>query len=119
VNLELVEIANDEQRRIVERLAVLEQLLIGGPQVLVLALVFPTEFLIEPDIGAALAIVRRINAFLEREPFSGRINISRLGMIEQLAQIEEMLLEGAAFRKVGGLQFGDELVRRHERVQDW
>lgn len=116
VNLEAIEIAHDQERRIVERLAIAKELLVRGVEVLVLPLVFPAELLIEPDIGPTLAIVGRVDAFLKREPFARRINIGGLGMIEQFAQIEEVLLIGAAFRKVGGLPFGDELVRGHGDV---
>ena len=58
-----VEIADDEQRRIEQRFAVAEQLLVGFVEVLLFALVFPAETALFPHVGKAalgrLAGVRR------------------------------------------------------------
>ena len=43
MDLEAVKVANDQQRRVFEVLAEIEQLLVGGGEVLVPPLVFPTE----------------------------------------------------------------------------
>jgi hypothetical protein len=65
VNLEAVQIADNEQRRVVERFAVLGQFLIRRPQVLVLPRVFPAKLLIESDIRPAFAVVPRVHALPE------------------------------------------------------
>ena len=44
-----------EQRRVFEVFAVLQQLLVGGDEVFVLALVFPAEVVAHPDVGPAAA----------------------------------------------------------------
>ena len=48
-----VEIADDQQRRIEQRFAVAEQLLVGFVEVLLLALVFPGEAALFPHVGKA------------------------------------------------------------------
>jgi hypothetical protein len=97
VDLKAVEIANDEQRRVLQALAVLEQLLISGLEVFVFALVFPAELALHPHVGPTFAAVTGLHALLEGVPQSARIDLRRLGLAEQLAQVEEMLLASAAF----------------------
>jgi len=55
MNLEPVHVGDDEQGRVVERLPVAQELVVGGFQVLVLALVLPGEVALLPDVGPALA----------------------------------------------------------------
>ncbi|MDZ4821148.1 MAG: hypothetical protein SGJ20_19480 [Planctomycetota bacterium] len=46
----------------------------------------------------------------------------RLGLLQHFAQIEKMLLAGAAFRKLDTAPLGDEIVRRHavpRRCSGW
>ena len=38
----------------------------------------------------------------------------RLGLAEEVAQVEEVLLGGGALGKLGSFPLGDELLRRHE-----
>ena len=58
VDLEAVEVADDEQRRVLEGLPVLQELVVGGLQVLALALVLPGEVAALPDVGEAVAAAR-------------------------------------------------------------
>lgn len=51
-----VEVGDDEKRRALKGLAVLEKLLVGRIEVLVLALVLPAEEALLPDIGRTMAL---------------------------------------------------------------
>ena len=67
-----VEVADDQQGRVEQGLAVAEELFIGVVEALFLALVFPAEEVLLPDIGeAALGVVGagRGAVFLEGEEF--------------------------------------------------
>ena len=65
VDLEAVEVADDQQRRVLEVLAVVQELLVGGLQVLVLALVLPGEVAALPDVGEAVPAAGLGDALLE------------------------------------------------------
>ncbi len=52
-HLEALQIADDQQRRVLQCLAIVEELLVGRGQVLALALVLPGEVTALPDIGEA------------------------------------------------------------------
>ncbi len=54
-----------------------------------------------------------MDAALEGVPGPFRIGGRRLGLAEQLAQVEEVLLSRAALGEVGGFPLGDELLGRH------
>ena len=89
--------------------------LIGLEQALAFAFVFPGEVAFPPDVGPAIAAAAGlVDAALERVPGTLRIGGRRLGLPEQLAQVEEMLLRGAALGELRLLPLGDELLRRHE-----
>jgi len=53
MNLEQLKVAYHKERRIVQILAIFEELLIGDIEVFVLALVFPTKIAALPNIGKA------------------------------------------------------------------
>ena len=77
-----------------------------------LALVFPAEVAAHPDVGPALAAVGLADAALEGVPGAVGIGLGRLGLAEQVAQIEKVLLVGGAFGEIGRLPLGDEFLRR-------
>jgi hypothetical protein len=79
----------------------LATVLVGGLQVLVLAHVLPAELALLPDVGEALASLGGLHAFLERVPLALGVDLGRLGLVEQLAEIEEVLLAGAPFGEEG------------------
>jgi hypothetical protein len=110
VNLEAVEVANDEQRRVFEVFAVLEELLVGSGEVFLLAFVFPAEVAAEPDVGPAGAAFGFIDAALECVPSALGVGGGRFGLAEEVAEVEEMLLAGAALGELSGLSFLDERV---------
>ena len=113
VDLEAVHVADDQQRRVFQVLAVQEQLLVGGGQVLVLALVLPAEVAAHPDVGPAVAAVGLVDAALEGVPGAVGVGLGRLGLAEQVAQVEEVLLAGGALGERHLLPLGDEFLRSH------
>jgi hypothetical protein len=66
--------------------AVAQQLLIGGGQVFVLALVFPGEMLAHPDVGPAFAAADYGDAEFEGVPGAVGVGLCGLGLAEQVAE---------------------------------
>jgi hypothetical protein len=116
VDLEAVEIAHDQQRLVFEVFAVEQKLTVGGREVFVLALVFPAEVAAHPNVGPTLAAARLAHAALERVPGAFRVGGGGLGLGEQIAEVEKMLLAGAAFGEIDQPPFGDEILGCHARV---
>ena len=112
VDDDAVEVARDEIRRVRERVAVAEQLVVGSVQVLGLALVFPAEAILLPHVREAVAPAVLLDALLEAEIFAGRI-LGRRGMLQQAAQVQEMLLRGGAFLQLHFPPFRDEFGNVH------
>ena len=103
-----VQVADDEYRRAGERVAVQEKLVIGVVQILVLALVFPAEEILFPDIGEAIAAAVFFRALFKAKGFARGIGLGGRGMPEHPAQVEEMLLRGGAFLELDFSPLGDE-----------
>ncbi|CAA9574814.1 MAG: hypothetical protein AVDCRST_MAG19-3203 [uncultured Thermomicrobiales bacterium] len=72
-DLEAVEVADDQQRRVLEGVAVELELAVGGGEVGVVPLVLPGEGAALPDVGPALAAGRLGGALLEGEALAGRV----------------------------------------------
>ncbi len=68
VDFEAVEVTDNQQRRVFEVFAVLEELAVGGGEVFVFAFVFPAEVAAEPDVGPTLAAFGFVDAALEGVP---------------------------------------------------
>ena len=83
VDLEAVHVADDQQRRVFQGLAVQLQLLVGGLEVLVLALVFPTEMIPHPDIGPALLVFAGLHPFLEGLPIAVGVGFGRFRLAQE------------------------------------
>lgn len=109
MHLESVQVAHHQQRRVVKILAVLQQLLIGGGQVLALALVLPAEMVLEPDIGPAVAAAALGRPLLKAEEGAALVGGGRSRLAEHVAQVNEMRLRGAALGEGAALPAGDEL----------
>ena len=92
VYVETVKVADHEQRGILERLAVLQQLVIGCLQVLVLALVLPGEVAALPHVGEAVATAGLLRALLKGVPVAGRVGLVRRHHAEHAAKVDEVLL---------------------------
>ena len=75
MNLVAVDIADDEQRRVAKRLAVIGDLLVCGMEVAAFALVLPGEVAPEPDVGESFAIWPASTLF-ERVEVTGRVGLS-------------------------------------------
>ena len=98
-----VEIADDEQGRIEQRLAVAEQLLVGFVEALFLALVFPAEAALFPDVGeAALGVV---GVGLGAVVLQG----------EEFGVLDDALLEAEGFEPVGSASAGVGWSSRRQR----
>lgn len=117
VNFEAIHVADDQQRRVAEVFAVLQQLLVGGDEVFVLPLVLPGEVVLHPDVGPPLFAFKLVDAALERVPGAVGVGCSRRRLAEELAEIEEVLVAGGALGEFRGLPLRDELLRRHEWIQ--
>ena len=97
VDDDAVQVADDEDGRTGEGVAVKEKLIVGVVQILVLAFVFPAEEILFPDIGEAIAAAVLFCAFFKAEGFARWIGFGGRGVAEHPAQVEEMLLRGRAF----------------------
>ncbi len=115
VHFEAVEVADDEEGRVVERLAVVVQLAVGGREVLALALVLPGEVAALPDVGEAVTSAELLGTLLERVRVAGRIGLVRRRHAEHPAQVDEVLLGGGPLGPLGAGPLGGELARRHRR----
>lgn len=118
VDLETVQVADDQQRRVFEGFAVEQQLVVGGYQVLVLAFVLPAEVAALPDVGPAVAAAGLADAALEGVEGSLGIGRGRLVLAQQFADVEKVLLAGAAFGEVGPLPLGDKVLWGHARLPE-
>jgi hypothetical protein len=85
-------VAGDVQRRIFERRGVAGQLLQRLVEVALLLFVLPGEEILLPDVGPALAAAGLGRALLESEMVADWIVLGRCRMIEEPAQVEEMLV---------------------------
>ena len=103
-----VHVGDDQQRRVLQRDRVVQQLGVGGVEVLVLALVLPGEGALAPDVGPALAAAGLGGALLEGEPVAGRVGGDRVGAVEEAAEVVEVGLRGRALLELDGAPLGDE-----------
>ncbi len=110
VDFNAVEVADHEERRVFEVLAVLEELAVGGGEVFVLAFVFPAEVAAHPNVGPAVAALGFSHAAFERIPGAFGVGSGGFGLAQQVAEVEEVLLAGAALGELRGLPFLDEFV---------
>jgi hypothetical protein len=111
VDLEPFDVADDQQRRVLQRLAVEEELVIGGGEVFVLPFVLPGEVAAHPDIGEAFAAAGFGDPLLEGIPRAGRVGGGGRLLTEEGAEIEEVLLHDGALVLLHAAPFGRELLR--------
>jgi hypothetical protein len=71
-----------------------------------------------PVIGPALSAARLADAAFKGIEGAVGVGGGRFGLIEQVAEIEKVLLAGAAFGEVGLLPLGDEILRC-SRARAW
>ena len=97
VDLDAIHVADDQQRRIIERVAVVDELLVRRGEVRVRAFVLPGEVPALPDVRPALAAgAEPFRAGLERVRLAGRIGLVRRRHAEQAAEVDEVLLRRGA-----------------------
>jgi len=94
VNDDPVEVAGDKRGRVLQRLAVLEELCVGGVKVLVAAFVFDGEVAAFPDVGVAVAAALLGRALLETEDGADGIGLRRGRVADQGAEVEEVAHPG-------------------------
>lgn len=112
-DLDRVEVRDDEQRRIAQRLAVFEELDVCGFQILALALVLPAEEVPLPDVGEAAAADGLLEGLLEGIRGTGRVCLGRSRLAEHRAQVEEVGLGGRTFGRLDAAPPGGELAGCH------
>ena len=110
---EPVEVAGDQQGRVLEGERIALQLIERPVEALAPALVFPAEAAALPDVRPAFAAGGLGGAALEAVPLALGVGVGRLGLVQQLAQVVEVRLRRRPLLEVGRLPFGDELLRRH------
>jgi len=108
MDLEAVEVADDEERGAFQIFAVLLYLSISGLEVLVLPLVLPCEVAPLPDVGPAALTARLVSALLEGVEAAVGIGGCWRWLTEHGAEVEEMLLGGAALGERAALPARDE-----------
>jgi len=113
VHLEAIQVADHQEGRVLQRLAVVQQLLVGRRQVLALALVLPGEVAPFPDVGEAITAGRLLRALLEGVPVAGRVRLIGRGEAQHPAQIDEMLLGARALLGRAGGPLGGKFGRCH------
>ncbi len=92
VNLDVVEVGNNQDRRVFERFPVGAELVIGGFEIGAPALVFPCEVIPIPNIRPAVATHRFGGTALERERLPGRVHFRWCLVADHPANVEKMLL---------------------------
>ncbi len=92
VDDDAVHVADDQQGRVLQRLAVLEELVVGRPEVLALPLVLPAEAVLLPDVRPALAAALLGRPLLEGEPLPRPVGVRWLLYAEQVTEIVEVRL---------------------------
>jgi hypothetical protein len=123
MDLEAIHVTDDQEPRVLQGFPVQQQLLVGLRQAAFLALVFPGEPAAHPHVRPPFAAAGLVDAALERIPSALRIGRRRLVLIQQVAQVQKVLLGGAALRQLHLFPLGNEILRSHESLAtngvDW
>ena len=92
VDPDAVHVADDQQGRIFQGDAVLQQLVVGFFQIFSRALIFPRKAFLAPNVRPAFAAAGLRGTFFEGKPFAFWISRDRIDDAEQRAQIIEVAL---------------------------
>ena len=106
-------VGHDQQRRVLQRQRVLPELVERRVEVRALTLVLPGEVVALPDIGPAVAAGVLPRAPLEAVPLARRVRIGRRRLVQQMAQVDEVLLRCRALLQRRGPPLRDEGVGSH------
>ena len=110
MNDDPVKVADHKQWRAFQRVAVEKQLVIGRCKIFVLALVLKGEEVLLPHVGETVAAAMFSRALLETEGLAGRIGFGWRRVIDQAAQVDEMLLCCGALFQLSLLPLDDEFT---------
>lgn len=113
VDANTVHVGHDQQRRVLQCDGVLLKLGKGAVEVFLLALVFPREAAVLPDVRPAIAARCLGRTLLEGEPFPFRVGSHRVIDAEETAQIVEVGLRRTAFFQFNCTPLVDENLRGH------
>ena len=119
VNAEARHVGDYQQGRVLQCQRILAQLVEGGVQILVFALVLPCEAVAFPDIGPAAAAGVFARAALKAVALPAGVVFRRRRFIQQPAQVDEVLLRGRALVQFRRVPFGYELLRFHYLSNGW
>jgi len=106
-------VRDDEQRRVLQRERVLPELIEGGVEVRVPALVLPREAVALPHVSPAVATGILARAALEAVALAGGIRLGRRRLAKQPAEIDEVLLRRGALLQLRRPPLGDEFTGCH------
>jgi hypothetical protein len=99
VDLDEIGVADDKERRILQRGPVAQELVVGFCEIRMATLVFKGEASALPDIRPSISPTLLLSPPLKAEEIPVRITLGRLRMPCQFAQVEEMLLVGGTLRE--------------------
>jgi hypothetical protein len=119
VDLNYVGIAHDQQRWILQRLTILQKLLVGRFEICLRSLIFPAEATPPPDVGKPLPALHLACTFFETVPLPGGVRLGGSLLIEHPAQVKEMLLRRRAFLQLYSGPFLFELSYGHAFPRSW
>ena len=106
-------VGDDQKRRVLQGQGVLPELVEGGVEVGLPALVLPGEAVPLPHVGPAVDTGLLAGALLEAVGLAGRVGLGRRRLSEEPAQVDEVLLRGGAFLQLRRPPLGDEFTRGH------
>lgn len=115
MNLEGVEVAGDEQGRVVQIVFVQKELVIGRLEVGMSALLLPGEESLVPHIGPAPAAAGLLRAALKAVEGAMRVSLRRCGKAKQPAQIDKVFLRARFLFERGVLPLSDKFGKIHNR----
>jgi hypothetical protein len=111
-DLDRLEVGDDEEGRVLQRVAVALELEVGGLEVLPLALVLPGEEAALPDVGEAVAALQLLGPLLEGVPGALGVGVGGSGLTQDAAQVDEVGLRGRALGGRDAAPLGGELAGR-------
>ncbi|MDX1417452.1 MAG: hypothetical protein R3293_24825 [Candidatus Promineifilaceae bacterium] len=97
VDLDGVDVAGDEQRRVVQRFAVELQLAVGAFEVFVRSFVFPDEVIAKIDVGESFLAAGFNGLRFEGEVAAAGIVFDGCGVVDQTADVVEVGLGSGRF----------------------
>ena len=113
VDRDRLDVADDQQRRVLQRFPVLQQLAVGLLHAAARPFVLDGEVAAIPDIGPALAAALLGRAGLEGEELVLGVKRRWRLMLHQRAQIEKVLLRDLTFGGCVAAPLGDEFLWGH------